>query len=103
VDVACLATNQAPTLNSPDPAGSWAVPADSLTGPFHIDDAYPLTDDDRYVGRFPGRDDGQWLFFAFRNLDPDGNFLGGITDPAPVHWINGRLTLATPPERHPHS
>lgn len=75
--------------------GTWAVPADSLTGPFHLDDAYPLTDETLYVGRLlQRRDDGQWLLFAFRHQDADGRFVGGVTDPMPVSWVGGRLTAA---------
>ncbi|MGU3645846.1 family 43 glycosylhydrolase [Microbacterium sp. C23T] len=73
-------------------AGTWAVPAESLLGPFDIDAAYPLTDEDLYVGRLlQRRSDGQWLLFAFRNIGQDGRFVGGITDPMPVRWDGGRL------------
>lgn len=72
--------------------GTWAVPAESLLGPFDIDAAYPLTDERLYVGRLlQRRSDGEWLLFAFRNLGEDGRFLGGITDPMPVQWDRGRL------------
>ncbi|MFF2487688.1 family 43 glycosylhydrolase [Microbacterium sp. NPDC058062] len=73
-------------------AGTWAVPAESLLGPFDIDAAYPLTDEDLYVGRLlQRRSDGQWLLFAFRNVGEDGRFVGGVTDPMPVRWDGGRL------------
>ncbi|MDR7184937.1 beta-fructofuranosidase [Microbacterium trichothecenolyticum] len=73
-------------------AGTWAVPAESLLGPFDIDAAYPLTDEDLYVGRLlQRRSDGQWLLFAFRNIGEDGRFVGGVTDPMPVQWDGGRL------------
>lgn len=72
----------------------WAAPADSVTGPFHVDRAYPLVDDDLYVGRLlQRRDDPAWLFFAFRNRGADGGFPGGITDPLPVHRSGGRLVV----------
>ena len=73
-------------------AGTWAVPAESLLGPFDIDAAYPLTDEHLYVGRLlQRRSDGEWLLFAFRNIGEDGRFVGGVTDPMPVQWDGGRL------------
>jgi beta-fructofuranosidase len=76
--------------------GTWAVPAESVVGPFDIDAAYPLTGEELYVGRLlRRRSDGQWLLFAFRNLGDDGEFVGGVTDPMPVSWQDGRLTRAT--------
>lgn len=75
-------------------AGTWAVPASSVVGPFNIDDAVPLTDDSLYVARLlQRRDDGQWLLFAFRNTDEQGRFVGGVTDPMPVAWEGDRLTV----------
>ncbi|MGZ5422911.1 MAG: hypothetical protein ACXWDF_12130, partial [Aeromicrobium sp.] len=68
--------------------------ADSLTGPFHIGEVYPLADDDLYVGRLlRRRDDGRWLFFAFRHKDADGSFVGGVTDPMPIGWQGDRLVV----------
>ena len=72
--------------------GTWAVPAESLLGPFDIGEAYPITDERLYVGRLlRRREDGQWLLFAFRNADDSGAFVGGVTDPMPVAWRDGRL------------
>lgn len=74
--------------------GTWAVPAESLLGPFDIDAAYPLTDERLYVGRLlQRRTDGQWLLFAFRNADEDGRFVGGVTEPMPVTWVGDRLMV----------
>ncbi|MCC2033282.1 family 43 glycosylhydrolase [Microbacterium allomyrinae] len=74
--------------------GTWAVPAESLLGPFDIEGAYPLTDERLYVGRLlRRRTDGQWLLFAFRNLGADGRFVGGITDAMPVEWEGDRLVV----------
>lgn len=73
-------------------AGTWAVPAGGLLGPFDVEAAYPLTDESLYVGRLlRRRSDGQWLLFAFRNVGDDGRFVGGVTDPMPVVWESGRL------------
>lgn len=77
--------------------GTWAVPAESLLGPFDIDGAYPLTDDSLYVGRLlRRRSDGQWLLFAFHHVGEDGLFVGGVTDPMPVRWEGERLVRQDP-------
>lgn len=92
---ACLPPQASDARRAESPRGAiWAAPADSLTGPFHIDAAYPLADDDLYVGRLlRRRDDGTWLFFAFRHIDEDGAFVGGLTDPMPVSWQGDRLVV----------
>lgn len=78
-------------------AGTWAIPAESVLGPFDVDRAQPLTGEDLYVGRLlRRREDGQWLLFAFRNVGSDGAFVGGVTDPMPVSWVDGRLVAETP-------
>ncbi|WP_156760464.1 glycosyl hydrolase family 32 [Microbacterium karelineae] len=75
--------------------GTWAAPAESLTGPFDISGAYPLTDESLYVGRLlQRREDGRWLLFAFRHLDENGDFVGGVIDPLPVEWRGDRLVVA---------
>lgn len=91
----CLAAQASPERRREHPRGAvWAVSADSITGPFRIEEAYPLVEDDLYVGRLlQRREDGAWLFFAFRNLDQDGRFLGGITDPMPVRRDGDRLVV----------
>ena len=42
----CLAEHATPVQRRLTPGGTWAVPAESVLGPFDIDAAYPLTDDD---------------------------------------------------------
>ena len=89
----CLAEHGMPA-RAPERGGTWAVPAESLLGPFDIEAAYPITDEILYVGRLlRRRDDGQWLLFAFRHLDGEGAFVGGVTDPMPVAWVDDRLTV----------
>ncbi|UUE21441.1 glycosyl hydrolase family 32 [Microbacterium sp. J1-1] len=89
----CLAEHSMPSRR-PAAGGTWAVAADSVLGPFDISRAEPLTGDDLYVGRLlRRRDDGRWLLFAFRNRGDDGHFVGGITDPMPVEWVEGRLAV----------
>ena len=91
----CIMRDASEAVRAAHPRGAiWVVPTDSLLGPFDIERAQRLTDDDLYVGRFlRRRDDGQWLFFAFRQFDADGGFVGGVTDPRPVRWEGDRLVL----------
>lgn len=78
-------------------AGTWAVNAEAVTGPFDVESAYPLTDESLYVGRLlQRRDDGRWFLFAFRNADENGAFVGGVTDPLPVAWRGDRLVIERP-------
>ena len=68
-----------------------------MLGPFDIDRAERLTGEELYVGRLlRRRDDGQWMLFAFRNVGDDGRFVGGVTDPMPVGWREGRLVVGEP-------
>ncbi len=91
----CLPPQASDARRRDYPRGSiWAAPTDSLTGPYRIDEAYPLAEEDLYVGRvLQRREDGQWLFFTFRNLDGDGAFLGGLADPRPIGWQGDRLVV----------
>ena len=74
--------------------GTWWAPATSLTGPFDLDRAGPLTGPGRYAGRLVQRaSDGQWCLIAFEDEQPDRPFLGQLTDPLPVGWVGDRLVL----------
>jgi beta-fructofuranosidase len=94
----CLPPQASERRRGAFPRGAiWAAPADSLLGPFRIAEAYPLADDDLYVGRLlRRRDDGQWLLFAFRNFGEDGAFVGGITDGMPISWHGDQLVADRP-------
>ena len=89
----CLAEHATPARQG-DRGGVWAVNPDSVLGPVDIDAAYRLTDDSRYVGRLMRTRAREWVMFAFRSRDDQGRFPGGITDPIPVAWQDGRLTPA---------
>lgn len=90
----CLASTMAPGRLAEDPVGGvWAFPADSLAGPFQLADAYRLTDERLYVGRLVQDRAGQWQILAFKNDAEDGGWVGEITDPRPVHWVDGRLVI----------
>lgn len=89
----CLAEHATPARRGPT-GGVWAAPAESLTGPFDIAAAYPLTDAGLYSGRLIRRRDGQWAMLAFR-LEGEGTpFVGAITDPLAVAWEGGRLVVS---------
>jgi beta-fructofuranosidase len=90
----CLASELSRERRADDPVGGvWAFPANSLAGPFRTEDAYRITDERLYVGRLVQDRSGQWRFLAFRNDDDNGGWVGEITDPQPVGWVDGRLTI----------
>jgi hypothetical protein len=90
----CLRAELSADRLASDPVGGvWAFPADSLAGPFDTADAYRFTDEQLYVGRLVQDRAGRWQFLAFRNDDGAGGFVGEITDPQPVAWVDGRLTI----------
>lgn len=93
----CMPAQATDAVRARYPRGAvWAVAADSVLGPFDIASATPLTDDDLYVGRLIRGRDGRWQLLAFRNVGPDGRFVGGITDPMPVAWEGDRLVVQQP-------
>jgi beta-fructofuranosidase len=66
---------------------------ESLSGPFRLEEAYRLTDERLYVGRLVEDRAGRWQFLAFRNNDEEGGWVGEISDPHPVRWVDGRLEI----------
>ncbi|TXN28892.1 glycoside hydrolase family 68 protein [Lacisediminihabitans profunda] len=92
-----LATELSHDRRADEPIGGiWAFPTDSLAGPFHIQDAYRITDELLYVGRLVQDRSGQWQLLAFRNNDGEGGWVGEIIDPQPVRWSDGRLEIRSP-------
>ena len=73
--------------------GVWCVPCDSLLGPFDVAHAVRIADESLYSGRLIRDRAGQWVMLAFRNLGPDGNFIGELTDPMPVSWAPGAAAM----------
>lgn len=63
--------------------GVWIAAAESALGPYDIAGAQLLTDRG-YVGRVVTDRSGQQVFLAFRDDGPNGEFVGGITDPRPI-------------------
>jgi beta-fructofuranosidase len=89
----CLAPELSHGRRAADPVGGvWAFPVESLTGPFTVAESYRITDERLYVGRLVQDRAGVWRFLAFRNLD-EGGWVGEITDPQPVSWVDGRLSV----------
>lgn len=88
----CLAEH-ASTSRRTGSGGIWAAPAQSLTGPFDIAGAYPLTDDSLYSGRLVQDRNGRWVMLAFRLAGAGTPFVAEITDPLPVAWDAGRLIV----------
>lgn len=90
----CLGTELAEEGRGVDRIGGvWAFPAESLSGPFSVAEAYRITDERDYVGRLVRDREGRWQILTFRNDDGHGGWVGEITDPRPVTWIDGRLTI----------
>lgn len=89
----CLGSELAQRRHADDPVGGvWGFPVDSMTGPFRLEDAYRITDERLYVGRLVQDRAGQWQLLAFRN-DENGGWVGEITDPHPVHWVDSRIVI----------
>ena len=74
-------------------APSGRPPAESPLGPFDIAGADPLTDDSFYVGKLVHDPTGDWVLLAFHNIGPDGDFVGALSDPMPVHWDGDNLVI----------
>jgi len=93
----CLGSELARSRRAEDPVGGvWAFPVEALSGPFRLEDAYRLTDERLYVGRLVQDRSGGWQLLAFRNDGDDGGWVGEITDPHPVRWVDGRLEVELP-------
>jgi beta-fructofuranosidase len=76
-----------------DSGGIWYVPTGSPTGPFDVASARPLTDDSLYCGRLVHDRSGQAVLLAFRYYDKARQFVGELSDPMPVGWEGGELTI----------
>lgn len=98
----CLASELARSRFAEDPVGGvWAFPAGALAGTFDPGSAYRITDERLYVGRLVQDRAGRWQLLAFRNEGEDGGWIGEITDPQPVGWVQGKLAIAEEISREP--
>jgi beta-fructofuranosidase len=78
--------------------GVWVAEAAGPLGPFDVAGAYRLTDESFYAGRLVRDRQGAWVLLAFHHTGPDGEFVGGLSDPMPVRRdpaAGGRLTVVT--------
>ena len=79
---------------APLTAGVWSCPGASLLGPFDLTKAEPLTDDALYSGRLIRDRSDRWVMLAFHCHDPQGGFVGEISDPIPIGWSpDGALAM----------
>lgn len=68
-------------------SGTHYLVGDQLTGPYALStDTALLADEARtfYAGRMVANSDGQPVLLAWRGRDDDGNFLGALSNPAPL-------------------
>jgi beta-fructofuranosidase len=77
---------------TPVPCSTWTVPAPSVTGPFDIAAARPLTDHpDLFAAQLVQRRDGTWALLGFC---PRGPGSLAVLDPIGVALRGGRLVSA---------
>ena len=84
-----------------EPGGVWVLRPDSLLGPYDVTHATRLTDESLYVGKLVQSRDGRWVLLAFVNQDPDGAFVGSISNPLPVVLPVGSGALLSAPVQVP--
>lgn len=73
-------------LMADDPLGPWRLPEDR----FLVGDPVGRL----YAGRITEAPDGALVFMGFENLDAEGRFVGGLSDPLPVTILDdGRLRV----------
>ncbi len=81
---------------SGDPGGVWALPVPDeglFSGALlSLSGAHAVTGDELYAGRVVSLPEGGWALLGFENIGSDGEFVGRLSDPVPVHWDEtGRL------------
>lgn len=85
---------------APGSGGVWSVAAAPPGEPVDVTGAVRLTDESAYVGKVARASDGRSVFLAFRNVDADGRFIGGLSDPVPIGWrpdFQGLQAFTYPP------
>lgn len=73
--------------------GMWAVPGESLLGPWDFTRAHTLDHPSLYAAHLVHVPDDGWVVIGFRDQE-DGAFVGELTDPLPVVRDGDRLRLA---------
>lgn len=94
------ATRHATAHESPSEARGWIgthyLVADTLTGPYRPLTNEPLVADAAgtyYAGKLVQGSAGTHVFMAWRQWDEEGNFCGGLSDPAMVHVLSDGCLL----------
>ncbi len=64
--------------------GTYSVPADSLTGPFHFERTQIINADGIYAGRIIKDRSGNWVLLGFVGGQNTSEFKGRICDPIPL-------------------
>ncbi len=65
-------------------SGTYSVPADSLTGPFHFEQTDIIDADGIYAARIIKDRSGQWVLLGFQGGQSTSEFRGRICDPIPL-------------------
>lgn len=86
-----LGPEATPPEDGPAMTGTWSAPADSLSGPFHLDRAEPIRVPSTYAGRVVRNRSGRPQLLAFADAGP-GGFGGYLIDPVPL-GLTDRGTL----------
>lgn len=92
VVVFCLTARDVRAVGLARTTGTWTAPADSLAGPFHLEQAEPIAVEGNYAGRVVRDRLGRTCLMAFVDVDEHGRFGGCIGDPVPL-TITDRGTL----------
>jgi beta-fructofuranosidase len=98
----CAARHSAARLSQVGTRNWWGthyLVASKLTGPYLPLSDEPLVADAKgtyYAGKLVRDSSGTFFFIAWRQWDEEGNFCGGLSDPAAVHIVSdGRLQVDT--------
>jgi beta-fructofuranosidase len=97
----CTAKHSAARIARQGPSAAWFgthyLVSDAITGPYRLLTDEPLVGDAQgtfYAGRVVEDPNGRLCFMAWRRLDEEGNFLGALSDPAPLESLpDGRLRV----------
>ncbi len=74
---------------TPPVGGTFFFVGAGPLGPFELPDNPALVadrDGSLYGGKLVADGSGAWQFLAFRNVGPDGTFVGELSDPSPVEF-----------------
>ncbi|MCX5512805.1 glycosyl hydrolase family 32 [Kaistia algarum] len=75
--------------------GIWSVAADAAEGPYPIAAASLIAPERLYSARVIEDRNGRPVLLAFHNIQDDGSFAGGVSDPLPLVERDGTLQIET--------